>query len=641
MIETIRRLLAEAAAAKQVRAYWETVAGILSEQAGGAGVELVYAGVNEASTVVAGPAGRPGDPVVVRWEDGKRRVQATFASMSPGVTVEDLQSCLDVASQLAITVGRRAELERERRLGSFLIELSRWLLATPDRDLLLRYTMQSLMSLVGAEGAYVALREPQAEELRVVIALGLFEERKGMVLPLAASTTGRVVRSGQPLVTANIFAEPDAYPPASSSGLACSMMLTPLQTSAGVVGAAGVIRYRKPDQPPPPTFSLGELHYFTAVAAHIASGMELAQAVQSSRESAQRAAAMVNASPLPMALVDPHGRVLQLNAAGRAVFGLTEPEAHAGTTLQELGLSASAVAFRDVLARASFHPPWHGRVVVVPPSGDRRVCDCTVTVLSGLGSDHILVALYDRTDELRAQRELIAREKLATVGEIASGVAHEVNNPLAAIRMEAELLKRGTRDAETEAAASTIVREVDRAARIVRSLLRLARRADTDPTRVQVHDLVRDVAEIRERVLRADNIEVLTKFDLSVPPVLGLGQDLQQVVINLVTNAEHAVRGLKPAVIQLTTESREGWVRLTVEDSGPGVPKEIRGRIFDPFFTTKSPDEGTGLGLSICHRVVAEVGGKMWVEDSETLGGAKFVVELPAAPDRVDSETVG
>ena len=640
-MEIARRLLAEAAAAKQVRAYWETVASILSEQAGSVGVELVYAGVNEASTVVAGPAGRPGDPVVVRWEDGQRRVQATFASVSPGVTVEDLQSCLDVASQLAITVGRRAELERERRLGSFLIELSRWLLATPDRDLLLRYTMQSLMSLVGAEGAYVALREPQAEELRVVIALGLAEDKKGMILPLAASTTGSVVRSGQPLVTANIFAEPDAYPPASSSGLACSMMLTPLQTSAGVVGAAGVIRYRKPDQPPPPTFSLGELHYFTAVAAHIASGMELAQAVQSSRESAQRAAAMVNASPLPMALVDPHGRVLRLNAAGRAVFGLTEPEAHAGTTLQELGLSANEVAFRDVLSRASFQPPWHGRVVVVPPSGDRRVCDCTVTVLSGLGSDNILVALYDRTDELRAQRELIAREKLATVGEIASGVAHEVNNPLAAIRMEAELLKRGTRDAETEAAASTIVREVDRAARIVRSLLRLARRADTDPTRVQVHDLVRDVAEIRERVLRADNIEVLTKFDLSVPPVLGLGQDLQQVVINLVTNAEHAVRGLKPAVIQLTTESREGWVRLTVEDSGPGVPKEIRGRIFDPFFTTKSPDEGTGLGLSICHRVVAEVGGKMWVEDSETLGGAKFVVELPAAPERVDSETVG
>ncbi|PYO42984.1 MAG: hypothetical protein DMD29_02625 [Gemmatimonadetes bacterium] len=637
----VTQLLSEAGAAKNVRAYWETVARLLSERAGGAGVELMYRGVNEAGAVTAGAAGQAGVAIEVRWEEGERRAQAAFTSVPPGVTRAELQSSLEVASQLAIMVGRRAELERERRLGSFLIELSRWLLATPDRDLLLRYTMQSLMSLVGAEGSYVALREPHGDELRVVIALGMAEDTKGMTLPLAASTTGRVVQSGQPLVTANIFAEPDAYPPANPSGLACSMMLAPLQTSAGVVGAAGVIRYRKPGQDAPPTFSLGELHYFTAVAAHIASGMELAQAVQSSREAAQRAAAMVNASPLPMALVDPHGRVLQLNAAGRAVFGLTEPGGPAGITLQELGLSSSEVAFRDVLARASFEPPWHGRVVITPESGDRRICDCTVTVLSGLGSENVLVALYDRTDELRAQRELIAREKLATVGEIASGVAHEVNNPLAAIRMEAELLKRGTRDADTEAAASTIVREVDRAARIVRSLLRLARRADTDPTRVQLHDLVRDVAEIRERVLRAENVEVRTRLDLSVPPVLGLGQDLQQVVINLVTNAEHAVRGPKPGVIQLTTQAREGWVRLTVEDSGPGVPKDIRGRIFDPFFTTKSPDEGTGLGLSISQRVVAEVGGRMWVEDSEELGGAKFIVELPAAPERVDSETVG
>jgi C4-dicarboxylate-specific signal transduction histidine kinase len=114
--------------------------------------------------------------------------------------------------------------------------------------------------------------------------------------------------------------------------------------------------------------------------------------------------------------------------------------------------------------------------------------------------------------------------------------------------------------------------------------------------------------------------------------VLGLGQELQQVVINLVTNAEHAVRGRPNAVIELATEGREGWVRLTVEDSGPGVPQNVRSRIFDPFFTTKSPDEGSGLGLSICQRVVAEVGGRIWLEDSETLGGAKFVVELPAAP---------
>ena len=259
-----------------------------------------------------------------------------------------------------------------------------------------------------------------------------------------------------------------------------------------------------------------------------------------------------------------------------------------------------------------------------------------MTGLARLDSRDLLVALYDRTDELRVQRDLIAREKLATVGEIASGVAHEVNNPLAAIRMEAELLARSrTEDPDTTAATSTIVREVDRAARIVRSLLRLARRADTLPARVQVNDLVRDVVEIRQRVLRAENVEFRTEMDLAAPPVLGLGQELQQVVINLSTNAEHAVRGRSPAVIQISTQSREGWVRLVVEDSGPGIPEEARTRIFDPFFTTKGPDEGTGLGLTICQRVVVEVGGKIWLEESP-LGGARFVVEIPAAPERPD-----
>jgi len=150
--------------------------------------------------------------------------------------------------------------------------------------------------------------------------------------------------------------------------------------------------------------------------------------------------------------------------------------------------------------------------------------------------------------------------------------------------------------------------------------------------RVQLNELIRDVAEIRQRVLRTENIEVRTRMDQGAEAVLGLGQELQQVVINLVTNAEHAVRGRREAIIELATEGREGWVRLTVEDSGPGVPHDVRSRIFDPFFTTKSPDEGSGLGLSICQRIVAEVGGKIWLEDSATLGGAKFIVELPIAP---------
>src|SRR5438477_550174 len=135
--------------------------------------------------------------------------------------------------------------------------------------------------------------------------------------------------------------------------------------------------------------------------------------------------------------------------------------------------------------------------------------------------------------------------------------------------MEAELLGRASKDPDTSTTAATITREVDRAARIVRSLLRLARRADTAPTRVQMNDLVHDVAEIRKRVMRTESVEFRTGLDNAAPPVLGLGQELQQVVINLVTNAEHVVRGRSPAIIQLTTQSRADF------------PWDARSRVFD------------------------------------------------------------
>src|SRR5437899_2904228 len=532
-------------------------------------------------------------------------------------------------------VGRRAALERERRLGSFVVELARWLLAAPETQLLLRYTLQSLMELVEAQGAFVALKQPAGGHLRVSPALGEAAAGEGLILGLENSTAGRVVRTGEAMITTELRADADVSPVAR--GLAEGVraaLIAPLRISQGTVGAVGLLRYRKSDAPDPPPFSLHELQYVSAVAAHIAGGIELSEAVAATRAAADRARAMVDASPLPMALVDTAGTVRQLNGAAMQVFGLESKDAAVGRHLEKLGLSPSGLTVRLMLTGRQEGQPWHGRVLVTQAGGDRRICDCTVTDLRGLGSQDLLVALYDRTDELRAQRELIAREKLATVGEIASGVAHEVNNPLAAIRMEAELLGRSTQDTEASAAAATIVREVDRAARIVRSLLRLARRADSTPVRVQLNEVVRDGAEIRQRVLRADNIDVRVRMDQGAEPVLGLGQDATQVVINLMTNAEHAVRGRPAAAIELATEAGHDWVRLTVEDSGPGVPPEVRERIFDPFFTTKSPDEGSGLGLSICQRVVAEVGGRIWLEDSEKLGGAKFVVELPAAPIR-------
>lgn len=641
MIDPIRRLLTEAGHVKQSKAFWQAATEIISDWTGGACVELTYKGLNESASTRAGPLDKAGERLLTDYHDAEgRHVSARFQGLPAGFSAEALHSTVEIASHLAVMVARRAALERERRLGTFLVELSRWLLAAPERELLLRYTLQSVTSLVEAQGAFVALRTAGSDLLRVVATIGEARGLDGFEIAIAGSTLGQVVETGEPQLSEDVLAEAAAPPALAATGAARAAMIAPLKTSSGVAGAVSVIRYLRPGADAPAPFTLMELQYLTAVAAYIAGGLELSEAVSGARAAAERAHAMVDSSPLPMALVSRDGRLQQLNQAGCRLFGIPSEAQALGSHLEALGLSPSEISLHLVLARPQAGDPWHGRVLVTQPGGDRRLCDCTVTGLSGVGTDNLLIALYDRTDELRAQRELIAREKLATVGEIASGVAHEVNNPLAAIRMEAELLGRSSKDPETSTTAATITREVDRAARIVRSLLRLARRADTMPTRVQMNDLVHDVAEIRQRVLRAESIEVRTRLDQSAPAVLGLGQELQQVVINLVTNAEYVVRGRKPAIIQLTTQAREGWVRLVVEDSGPGIPREIRGRIFDPFFTTKSPDEGTGLGLAICQRVVTEVGGKIWLEDGE-LGGARFVVELPAAPEQVETTTIG
>ena len=501
---------------------------------------------------------------------------------------------------------------------------------------MLRYTLQSVMRLYDAEGAYAALLEPGDDHLRIAVALGRSAELDGMRIPLEQSTTGRVVKSGEPLITDNIREEPDIYlpPSALSAAHARAALIVPLQSATGVLGAIGLVRFRRggADAQPPPPFTLADLHFFMGVAAHVAGGLELSHIVRTTRATADRAVAMVNASPLPLLLVDEEGRMHLVNEAGRRVLALHDRAAAVGTRLADLGITRAEGPLDEAFATARSSGPWHGRVLVTLASGDRRICDCTVTDLEGLGSQDLLVALYDRTEELRAQHEMVAREKLATVGEIASGVAHEVNNPLATIRMEAELLSSDS-NPETGEAARTIIREVDRAASIIRSLMQLVRRTDMVPTPVQLNGIVMDLTEIRRNVLRSENVTIQTQLDEAAPPVLGLGQELMQVILHLVNNAEHAVRDNPPGTIRIITRARDGWVRLLVEDSGRGIRPDIRQRIFEPFFSTKAPEEGSGLGLTVCQRVVSGLGGRIRVEDSD-LGGARFVVEIPAAPLR-------
>src|SRR5256885_4520659 len=240
VLDPIRRLLTEAGNAKQARAFWQAATGVLSDWAGGRHGQADSRGLNGCGTVQAGAPGTRGEPFIIDYHDAEgRHVRATFRGIPDGFPADVLRSALEIATHLAVMVARRVGLERERRLGTFLVELSRWLLAAPERDLLLKYTLQSVVSLVEAQGAFVALRQREGDTLRIAATVGQCAEIQGFEIGLTTSTTGRVVRTGEPLLTDNILAEPDTQPGLNPAATARGAMIAPLKTSNGVAGAGG------------------------------------------------------------------------------------------------------------------------------------------------------------------------------------------------------------------------------------------------------------------------------------------------------------------------------------------------------------------------------------------------------------------
>ncbi|HJU90541.1 MAG TPA: PAS domain S-box protein [Gemmatimonadaceae bacterium] len=236
----------------------------------------------------------------------------------------------------------------------------------------------------------------------------------------------------------------------------------------------------------------------------------------------------------------------------------------------------------------------------------------------------------DVTEERHLAEKLLQREKLAAVGQLVSGVAHELNNPLAGIAAHAQLLLASAEaPKEQQEALVTIGKEARRAAKIVSNLLLFARQRAPERTIADLNQVVLDTLELRRYVLRTAQIEVLTDLDPELPLTWADPFQLQQVFLNLLTNAEHAVRGesgVKRIVIR--TYSSERKLVVSIADTGPGMSHDLLDQIFNPFFTTKPVGEGTGLGLSISDGIVREHAGQIRVE-SVPDGGATFFVELP------------
>jgi two-component system NtrC family sensor kinase len=244
--------------------------------------------------------------------------------------------------------------------------------------------------------------------------------------------------------------------------------------------------------------------------------------------------------------------------------------------------------------------------------------------------------LRRRNDNLETQiqertHQLLEAEKLATMGNLLAGVAHELNSPLSVILGQVGLFATSGVDPNARARIKDIGEAAERCVRIVRSFLTMARRHPPERGHVSLNHLLRDVVELLAFELRIANIEVSFDLQKDLPLVWADAHQLRQVVVNLVTNARQAVQDASPPRrLRLRTryDAPNQRVRIEVADSGPGVPGEIRARVFDPFFTTKPDGEGTGLGLALARGIVEGHGGAIRIESSPG-EGARFVIELP------------
>jgi two-component system NtrC family sensor kinase len=320
--------------------------------------------------------------------------------------------------------------------------------------------------------------------------------------------------------------------------------------------------------------------------------------------------------------VDGDGNAWPLNEAG-------------GSLLETVGGSPGGAApdpLPELLRSASLGTPQLSETVTHMPESRHIAVTASQTQGSGL------VLLRDNTDERLLQERLLQSEKMASVGQLVSGVAHELNNPLTGVMGFAQLLLARDLEDGVRAQIQTIYDEAERAAKIVQNLLSFARRRKPAKEMADLNGLVQRVLELRSYDFAVRNISLDMTLDTRMDRVWVDPDQIQQVLFNVIKNAEQAMidanRGGRLTVV---THGGPGGARVSIADDGPGIPIEIQRRIFDPFFTTKDAGEGTGLGLTICYGIVEEHGGRIWTENRPE-GGAIFHIELPVnAPEEQEA----
>lgn len=349
------------------------------------------------------------------------------------------------------------------------------------------------------------------------------------------------------------------------------------------------------------------------------------------------AGSIVDRTNVPIAVMAPNGNVRLSNEAFRATVGISTHLLSASILFEQIAPLDRRRA-GAALARAFRGSSALGVEIELQRRGTaecRMLVDFEPIPSQGGGVDSVLVVGRDVTRVRQLEDQVTHADRLATLGQLAAGVVHELNNPLTSILVYTEyLLRKAETRAESEGEVDKLRRILAAAERIqefARNLVAYSRSERGERTMLSVTQVLDQALAFCEPIIDRANVIVRREYDPEVPSLIAVRGQLQQVFINLVTNACHAVAEAGGVVHVHVTMPRPSWVEIRIEDNGPGIAAERRSDVFRPFVTTKPSGQGTGLGLSIVRNLVERHGGTVEVEVSP-LGGACFVLMLPLRP---------
>ena len=332
----------------------------------------------------------------------------------------------------------------------------------------------------------------------------------------------------------------------------------------------------------------------------------------------------------PVLILGVDAKVQYANAAAVREYGYDANEI-TGLSVDDFVVASAQISRRQTIPAIQLDKPlWTGEHVHRRKDGTEFPAAVTLSHIRD-GSDNIIglvIGVRNLTEEQKVADHLGRTEKLAAIGELVAGVAHELNNPLTGISTFAQLLLEDRLQGEQFESVSLIKREADRAIGVIRDLLLFARKTEARDVVVDINTIVKHTVRLRALASRSSGIEVHMHLDETNPQVRGDEQKLQQVLLNLLVNAESAMEGAQVRHLTVLTQRKQGMVQIVVSDTGHGMQPAVAQRVFEPFFTTKAPGKGTGLGLSVSYGIIQAHDGAISVDSTPDIG-TTFTILLP------------